>query len=214
LDSYRRFSIPSGSFVVYLVFRLSHTTMLPSSSLLVLTTALFSLPTNALYFYMNGGTPKCFFEELPKDTLVVGHYDVTQWNDQQRSFVADTTIGLFITVEETFDSDRRIVSQKGDAKGRFTFTAGEAGEHKICFAPTNWHHGSGYLASGQEVGGVKINLDIAIGETSNIESADKGKIQDIVSKVKDLNGRLQDIKREQVFQRVSYLLFCRCKSSC
>jgi hypothetical protein len=32
----------------------------------------FILPTNALYFYMNGGTPKCFYEELPKDTLVVG----------------------------------------------------------------------------------------------------------------------------------------------
>jgi len=26
----------------------------------------------ALYFYIDGPTPKCFFEELPKDTLVVG----------------------------------------------------------------------------------------------------------------------------------------------
>ena len=43
---------------------------------------------------------------------------------------------------------------------------------------------------------------MAIGETSNIESTDKGKIGDIVSKVRDLNGRLQDIRREQVFQRV------------
>lgn len=33
---------------------------------------IFVLPTNALYFYMNGAQPKCFFEELPKDTLVVG----------------------------------------------------------------------------------------------------------------------------------------------
>jgi hypothetical protein len=45
---------------------------------------------------------------------------------------------------------------------------------------------------------------MAIGETSAIESTDKGKIQDIVQKVKDLNGRLQDIRREQVFQRVSF----------
>jgi hypothetical protein len=30
------------------------------------------LPTQALYFYMDGPTQKCFFEELPKDTLVVG----------------------------------------------------------------------------------------------------------------------------------------------
>lgn len=53
------------------------------------------------------------------------------------------------------------------------------------------------------MGGIKLTLDLAIGETSAIESTDKGKIQDIVQKVKDLNGRLNDIRREQVFQRVS-----------
>jgi hypothetical protein len=58
------------------------------------------------------------------------------------------------------------------------------------------------------MGGIKLTLDLAIGETSAIESTDKGKIQDIVKRVKDLNGRLQDIRREQVFQRVSiFLLF-------
>jgi hypothetical protein len=55
------------------------------------------------------------------------------------------------------------------------------------------------------MGGIKLTLDLAIGETSAIESKDKGKINDIVQKVKDLNGRLQDIRREQVFQRVSSL---------
>jgi len=29
-------------------------------------------PVRALYFYMDGTTQKCFYEELPKDTLVVG----------------------------------------------------------------------------------------------------------------------------------------------
>ena len=32
------------------------------------------LPANSLYFYIDGTTPKCFFEELPKETLVVGPY--------------------------------------------------------------------------------------------------------------------------------------------
>ena len=54
-----------------------------------------------------------------------------------------------------------------------------------------------------ERGAIKFTLDLAIGETSSIESTDKGKIDDIVQKVRDLNSRLQDIKREQVFQRVS-----------
>ena len=32
---------------------------------------LFS-PSYALHFFLDGTTPKCFYEELPKDTLVVG----------------------------------------------------------------------------------------------------------------------------------------------
>lgn len=134
--------------------------------------------------------------------IFAGHYHVDQWSEQQRDFMTDTSVGLFITVEQVFDNYHRIVSQKGDTKGRFTFTAAESGEHRICFNPTNYKFSHGFLKSGQETGGLRLNLDIAIGETSNIESSDKGKILDIVSKVKDLNGRLQDIRREQVFQRV------------
>jgi hypothetical protein len=48
-----------------------------------------------------------------------------------------------------------------------------------------------------------LTLDLAIGETSQIESTDKGKISEMVNRVQDLHGRLQDIRREQVFQRVS-----------
>jgi p24 family protein alpha len=29
-------------------------------------------PTSALYFFLDGNTQRCFYEELPKDTLVVG----------------------------------------------------------------------------------------------------------------------------------------------
>ena len=40
----------------------------------VLAFAALLLPTKALYFYIDGPSQKCFFEELPKDTLVVGEY--------------------------------------------------------------------------------------------------------------------------------------------
>lgn len=49
---------------------------------------------------------------------------------------------------------------------------------------------------------MKLTVDLAIGETSKIESEDKTKIDSIVAKVRELNGRLSDIRREQVFQRV------------
>jgi len=60
---------------------------------------------------------------------------------------------------------------------------------------------SGFLFHGSQVGGIKFELDMAIGDTSKIESSDKDKIEDVVKKVRDLNARLQDVKREQVFQR-------------
>lgn len=58
---------------------------------------------------------------------------------------------------------------------------------------------------------MKLTLDLAIGETSAIESADKGKLSEIAQKIRDLNGRLQDIRREQVFQRVSWQFRGGCK---
>ena len=51
-------------------------------------------------------------------------------------------------------------------------------------------------------GGVKFSIDLAIGDTSAIETDDKGKMDDIVQKVKDLTSRLEGIRREQIFQRV------------
>lgn len=44
-------------------------------SLLVIALNLI-LPSQALYFYLDGASasPKCFYEELPKDTLVSGRH--------------------------------------------------------------------------------------------------------------------------------------------
>ena len=44
----------------------------PSWLLSALATLLLVTQTSALYFYIDSTTPKCFYEELPKDTLVVG----------------------------------------------------------------------------------------------------------------------------------------------
>lgn len=115
---------------------------------------------------------------------------------------------MTITVEEIFDNDHRIVNQRGASKGRFTFSAADSGEHRLCFQPTNAASSGGWLVGGEAVGSVKFMLDLAIGETSKIESTDKGKVDDLVNKVRDLNGRLQDIRREQVFQRVRPTPFC------
>ena len=67
--------------------------------------------------------------------------------------------------------------------------------------PQNVQQGGAWF--GKDVhASVKFTLDLAIGETSKIESTDKGKIDDLSQKIRDLNSRLQDVRREQVFQRV------------
>jgi len=181
-------------------------------------------PVNALYFFMEGPTQKCFFEELPKDTLVVGkikilptlftqaqananpgHYTATLWQEGTNSYMPAPDMGIYISVDEVFDNDHRIVSQRGSSTGRFTFSAADSGDHRLCFTPTNVPAATGWLQGGQPSGNVRFELDLAIGETSKIESSDRDKMNTIVSKVKDLNARLADIRREQVFQRVSWL---------
>ncbi|KAJ6094958.1 hypothetical protein PENARI_c017G02066 [Penicillium arizonense] len=162
--------------------------------------SLFSLliPTNALYFYMEGRQTKCFFEDLPKDTLVAGRFETHVLQPQSNTYAIDHNMKVLITVEETFDNDHRVVSKRDSHSGRFHFSAADAGQHRICFTPET-DATSGFMSS--SLGAVKVSVDIAIGETSKIETEDKDKMKDIVQRVKDLNSRLHDIRREQVYQR-------------
>ncbi|KAF2833725.1 hypothetical protein CC86DRAFT_311759 [Ophiobolus disseminans] len=166
----------------------------------ILLAAALAVPSQALHFFMDGAVQKCFYEELPKDTLVVGHYHAEAWDDQTKTYQTKPDVGVFLTVEETFDNNHRIVAQRGSSQGRFTFSAADSGQHRICVTPQNVPSGGGWLGSNVH-GTVKFTLDLAIGETSKIESTDKDKVQTLTQKVQDLNSRLQDVRREQIFQR-------------
>ncbi|CAA9964318.1 COPII vesicle coat component Erp5/Erp6 [Pyrenophora teres f. maculata] len=186
----------------------------------LLLAAALAVPSQALHFYMEGAITKCFYEELPKDTLVVasnlnpkpklatnttrnttGHYHAEAWDDHTKTFVTKQEVSVYVTVEETFDNNHRIVAQRGKSEGRFTFSAADSGQHRICVQPQNVQSsGNGWLNGGIH-GTVRFTLDMAIGETSRIESADKDTVETLVQKVQDLNSRLQDVRREQVFQR-------------
>jgi hypothetical protein len=137
-----------------------------------------------------------------------GSYKAEAFNTQSQTFHATSDLAIAITVDEVFDNDHRVVSQtstSSNTMSKFTFSAADSGLHRLCFTPSGpaaisvggWFSGAGATA-----GGVKLTIDLAIGETSKIESEDKSKIESIVGKVRELNGRLQDIRREQVFQRV------------
>lgn len=67
----------------------------PSSwlaSLTLLTLLSILVPTNALYFYMDGRQSKCFYEDLPKDTLVAGKEITTTQPNQPNTTPAGNQI--------------------------------------------------------------------------------------------------------------------------
>ncbi|KAJ8099052.1 emp24/gp25L/p24 family/GOLD-domain-containing protein [Lipomyces tetrasporus] len=167
------------------------------SSLAMLVILMITSRVEGLYFYLEGSERKCFLEELPQDTLVVGFYNAEEFVPETNVFVQPATLGVQITVEEIFDNNHRVVNQRGAANGKFTFTAADSGEHRICFQ-TNVG-GSGWFSRQA----VRVNLDIAVGETGML-SKDHTKSEQfatLVEKVQELNHRLADIKREQMFQR-------------
>ena len=91
-----------------------------------------------------------------------------------------------------------MISQKSGSTGRFTFTAAESGEHRLCFQTSG---AGGWFSTSH----VKLHLDLAVGETGDIDRSSKEKSESLAQRVQDLNARLQDIRREQVFQRVRSL---------
>ncbi|KAL2111902.1 hypothetical protein VUR80DRAFT_9014 [Thermomyces stellatus] len=154
----------------------------------------------ALYFFVDATSPRCFIEELPKDTLVVGDYRAEEWDDKKKAWSTHEGISIYISVDEIFDNDHRVVSQRGNQEGHFTFTAADPGEHKLCFSPSSNSGRASWQNVKHKNGGIRLHLDLAIGETSALENKDN-KLDTLAGRVKDLNARLGDIRREQVFQR-------------
>ncbi|KAH3672174.1 hypothetical protein WICMUC_004435 [Wickerhamomyces mucosus] len=150
---------------------------------------------NAFYFYITGGDRKCFYKELSQGTLLVGKYDVEVYDPNTDSFSKTTAkqLGVIIDVEEVFDDNHRVVHQKGAPNGEFTFSAIDSGDHRICFQPQS----GGWLAKVK----TKVNVDFEIGDNEKLDSKKKGKVQSLTEKVKILNNKILDIKREQKLMR-------------
>lgn len=54
---------------------------------------------SALHFYFDGSTLKCFFEDLPKDTLVVGNYSAEEYIEHASAWQQNADIGIYIFVD-------------------------------------------------------------------------------------------------------------------
>lgn len=155
--------------------------------------ALLPTTVRSLYFYLEAGKERCFLEELPRDTIVVGHYKAEEWSDEQKAYIINDQLGIQIVVAESESGDK-VVNTRGLPEGKFTFTSHEAGEHSICLKS---NYTGGWFSTPQ----VRMHLDIAVGEAKVDEEGEREHVKDLAAKVKELNMRLADIRREQQFQR-------------
>jgi len=86
-----------------------------------------------------------------------------------------------------------VVKTIGPLDGKFTFTSVEAGDHSICLSTnyTSWFSHTH----------IRLYLDIVVGSTKADVETDRTHVSEIANKVRDLNQKLEDIRREQQYQR-------------
>lgn len=108
----------------------------------------------------------------------------------------------FALIVQEVKEDHLVTSSMGPSEGKFAFTSHEAGDHSICLS-TKLLNGSGYKPSPDDhEHQVRMHLDIIIGEAKpDNKPADRQHITDLAGRVRDLNDKLRDIRKEQQFQR-------------
>ncbi|CAB1325000.1 unnamed protein product [Coregonus sp. 'balchen'] len=129
---------------------------------------------SSLYFHIGETEKKCFIEEIPDETMIIGNYR-TQLYDKQKEEYLPATQGLGMFVEVKDPDEKVILSRQYGSEGRFTFTSHTPGEHQICL-----HSNSSKFAL--FAGGMlRVHLDIQVGEHTNnyAEIAAKDKLTEL-----------------------------------
>ncbi|EAW84967.1 transmembrane emp24 protein transport domain containing 9, isoform CRA_b [Homo sapiens] len=151
---------------------------------------------SALYFHIGETEKKCFIEEIPDETMVIGNYR-TQLYDKQREEYQPATPGLGMFVEVKDPEDKVILARQYGSEGRFTFTSHTPGEHQICL------HSNSTKFSLFAGGMLRVHLDIQVGEHANdyAEIAAKDKLSELQLRVRQLVEQVEQIQKEQNYQR-------------
>jgi p24 family protein alpha len=153
---------------------------------------LFLQSVLGLYFYVADSTPKCFIEEVPEDTLIVGTYKNPDFIPFGSS--AFTGIGLVIEIK---DPEHLVVqTRNADVEGKFAFTSQHGGEYLICIR-TN---------STKSFGGSRrfrfdLKLDVGEGGIDYKEVGKKEHLTQLELEIRRLNDKVKDIIHEQNYQK-------------
>ncbi|KAJ3011606.1 emp24p/erv25p- protein [Thoreauomyces humboldtii] len=192
----------------------------PASLLvLLLLLSLFAAQANALYFYLEGSKQRCFFEELPGETTVVGNYKSEELSEASGLFAPNPERGLQINVEQV-DNKHRVLNQRGADSGKFVFSTADAGEYSICLYEN--HPSRPLVFCEGSVGNltvawftrsqihfihrmvlVRLHLDLMFGEATHDNQPDlkKETLSDLALRIRELNVKIANVRREQVYQK-------------
>ena len=87
-----------------------------------------------------------------------------------------------------------MVRTRGPSDSRFTFTSHESGDHAVCLSS---NYGTAWFTKTH----IRLYLDIVVGNTKPDREHDRSHVSELSSKLRDLNQKLEDIRREQQYQR-------------
>ncbi|XP_077866310.1 transmembrane emp24 domain-containing protein 4-like isoform X2 [Saccoglossus kowalevskii] len=150
----------------------------------------------ALYFHIGETERKCFIEEIPDETMVIGNYK-TQLFDKNVNDYLPSSPGVGMHVEVKDPDGKLLLSKVYSSEGRFTFTSHTPGEHVICLYSnsTKWSMFAG--------GKLRVHLDIQVGEHANDYQtiAEKDKLTELQLRVRQLLDQVEQITKEQNYQR-------------
>ncbi|XP_068030704.1 transmembrane emp24 domain-containing protein 4 isoform X1 [Anomalospiza imberbis] len=151
---------------------------------------------HGLYFHIGETEKRCFIEEIPDETMVIGNYRTQLWDKQSEAFLPSTP-GLGMHVEVKDPEGKVVLSRQYGSEGRFTFTSHTPGEHQICL-----HSNSTRMALFAG-GKLRVHLDIQVGEHTNNypEIAAKDKLTELQLRARQLLDQVEQIQKEQNYQR-------------
>lgn len=95
---------------------------------------------------------------------------------------------------QELDTGHNVVRTRGPSDSRFTFTSHEPGDHAICLSS---NYGGSWFGSTH----IRLYLDIVVGATKPDLEHDRSHVSALSAKLRELNLKLEDVRREQQYQR-------------
>ncbi|XP_026932688.1 transmembrane emp24 domain-containing protein 9-like isoform X2 [Acinonyx jubatus] len=149
---------------------------------------------DAFYLEVRELEEKCFIQEIPDGTVVIGNYKTELYDPAMEKYQPSPQwINLFVFVKDP--ENKNLLARQYGPQGSFTFTSQSPGEHQICL-----HLESIRFALFYD-GKLAIHLDMQLGERSNdyAEFAAKDKLTQLHLRVQQLVEQW----REERFRQTS-----------